>query len=111
MADIKPEDYWRLVAAPKLKARKQEIGRSRTNTEIAAAVELASGKPTTRQALEHFINGVREPYISQLVAICRAMEIALEEVMQPPTVQRPPLVRRKIHPVKGEENHQIRKNR
>lgn len=78
---MNPSDYWRRVCAPEVRARKREIGRSMTNTEIAAEVEAKSGKATTRQLLEMFFRGEREPYISQLVALCGAMDMDMMKLI------------------------------
>lgn len=68
-------DYWKDVCAPKLKARKEELGRKVPEIEIAAYVESNSGKRTTRSALNLFLLGVREPYISQFYALCEKLEL------------------------------------
>lgn len=78
---MKSVDYWREVCAPKLRGRKREIGRELTNTEIAAAVEARSTKSTTRQLIEHFFNGRREPYISQFFALCEVMKLDPMDVL------------------------------
>lgn len=70
-----PKDYWRNVCAPVVRSKKAEIGRKLTNTDIAAAVEHASGKDTSRQLVEHWFKGFREPYLSQFVALCERLEI------------------------------------
>ncbi len=90
---MKAADYWREVGAPKLRARKAEIGRSMTNTDIADVVEGMSGKRTTRPLLEAFFKGEREPYISQLVAICDVMKMDLMSLVAPPTAMRRPAFR------------------
>lgn len=70
-----PKDFWRNVCAPVVRSKKKEIGRDLSNTDIAAAVELASGKDTSRQLVEHWFRGIREPYMSQFVALCTRLEI------------------------------------
>jgi hypothetical protein len=79
---MKASDYWREVCAPKLKARKDELGRTVPEREIAAAVEAASGKRTGRAALGHILSGEREPYISQFVALCQKLELDPLTVLQ-----------------------------
>lgn len=85
-------EFWRKFGAPKLRARKAEIGRDMSNTDIAAAVETRSGKRTSRQLFEHILHGRREPYISQLVAICDVMEMELESFTATTTPARRPLI-------------------
>ena len=88
---MKPADYWKEIGAPKLRARKAEIGRAMANREIAAAVEARSGKGTTRQLVEMFFRGDREPYISQLIALCQVLELDPATVMgMAPTSLRAP---------------------
>ena len=92
---MQPGDYWKLVAAPKIRARKRVLGRARSNASLAEAIELASGKRTGRGLFEHFMRGTREPYISQVVAMCSVMEVPLQEILQPaiPTIAKQPLIR------------------
>lgn len=89
---VKAADYWKSVGAPKIRARKEALGRSVSNTAIAAKVEEASGKSTSRQLVEEFMKGEREPYISQLVALCAFLELEIEEVLTP-AVERTPALR------------------
>jgi hypothetical protein len=67
--------YWRDVGAPKVAARKASIGRRLSNTTIAAFVEFRSQKNTSRVLVESWFKGTREPYISQLVALCEILEL------------------------------------
>lgn len=62
--------YWRDVCAPKLKSKKDELGREMPERAIAAAVEAASGKNTSRGLVSLWLLGEREPYISQFYALC-----------------------------------------
>ncbi len=83
-----PKDYWRLVCAPvvrgkKEKLKKQKIGGDFTNSDIAAAVERATGKDTSRQLVEHWLNGRREPYLSQFIALCAWLEVDPIEALKP----------------------------
>lgn len=78
---IKPADYWRVVCAPKVRARKREIGRSPSNTEIAAQIEAETGKPSGRQLVEAWFAGRREPFISQFFALCAVLTIDPMEVL------------------------------
>lgn len=64
-----------------------------TNTEIAAEVEAKSGKATTRQLLEMFFRGEREPYISQLVALCSALDMDMMKLIGGSTVLKAPAFR------------------
>lgn len=68
-------NYWRDVGAPKVRERKAELGREVSNTTIAAAVEKSSGKNTSRQLVEEWFKGEREPYVSQLVALCEYLDL------------------------------------
>lgn len=91
-------DYWREVGAPKLRellvAYKEQSRTKINNSEIASQVETRSGKKTGRVAFEHFVNGVREPYVSQLVAISEILHVDLSELLQKsPTPIRRPLLR------------------
>lgn len=91
-----PAEYWKTYGAPKVRARKAEIGRELTNEAIAEAIERLSGKRTTRKAFENFMNGIREPYVSQLMALCSIMELRAEEFFQAAAVvKREPLVHRR----------------
>ena len=74
-------DYWRNVCAPKLRARKRELGREVPEREIAAAVESASGKRSERGLVSLWLLGKREPYISQFFALCEKLELNHAEVL------------------------------
>lgn len=82
--------YWREVCAPKLKARKDELGRAVPEREIAAAVEAASGKSSERALVSLWLLGEREPYISQFFALCSKLGMDPADVLEerPPTRQR-----------------------
>lgn len=88
-----PEDYWRTVCAPKMRAAKEVVGRKLSNTAIAAAVEEASGKNTSRQLVEAWFEGSREPYISQFFALCQYLEVEPHEVLAAERSERQPLRR------------------
>lgn len=75
VSSMESKDYWRNVCAPVVRSKKKEIGRAVTNTDIAAAVERATGKDTSRQLVEHWFRGLREPYMSQFVALCDRLGI------------------------------------
>lgn len=66
-------DYWRRVCAPKLKRRKEELGRGLPEHEIAAYVETKSGKRSERGLVSLWLLGRREPYISQFFALCEKL--------------------------------------
>lgn len=106
---MKSGDYWREVCAPKLRGRKREIGREMTNTEIAAAVEARSGKSTTRQLVEHFFNGRREPYISQFFALCEVMRVEPIGVLTRSSISTQALHARRQPAVRVQENVRMRK--
>lgn len=85
--------YWREVCAPKMLARKKELGRAVSEREIAAAVETATGKPSERALVWMWLHGEREPFIGQFFALCEKMGLAPFEVLEPPrgVRQRTPL--------------------
>ena len=93
LGGVNPADYWRLVGAPKARAKKDELGRSVSNTSIAAAVEQKSGKSTSRQLVEEWFKGEREPYVSQLVALCEHLDLSIVEVLSPMAKDRVPVRR------------------
>lgn len=68
-------EYWAKVCAPKLKARKRELGRKVPERQIAAAVEAATGKPSGRVLVAMWLRGEREPFISQFFALCKEMDM------------------------------------
>jgi hypothetical protein len=74
--------YWKEVAAPKARARKDRLGRAVSNTSIAAAVEASTGKRTSRQLVEAWFAGKREPYISQFFALCKYLELDPGEMLE-----------------------------
>jgi hypothetical protein len=74
-------DYWRKVCAPKLMAKKKELGRKVPEREIAAYVEANSGKPSERGLVSLWLLGLREPYISQFFALCKKLEMDPHEVL------------------------------
>jgi hypothetical protein len=75
-------DYWRRVCAPTLKIRKERLGRGVPEHEIAAYVRNATGKPSKRALVQHWLQGTREPFISQFFALCSKMEIDPLEVLK-----------------------------
>jgi hypothetical protein len=75
-------DYWRRVCAPKLKRRKEELGRAVPEREIAAAVEAATGKNSERGLVSLWLLGEREPYISQFFALCEKLGMDPAEVLE-----------------------------
>jgi hypothetical protein len=81
MPTTKASDYWREVCAPILKRRKDSLGRKVPERLIAAAVEEQSGKNTTRGALNLFLLGEREPYISQFIALCNKLGLTPLDVL------------------------------
>lgn len=74
-------------------AKKQAIGRSLSNTDIAAAVERATGKDTSRQLVEHWFRGIREPYMSQFIALCERLELDPKQVITASTAASKPVFR------------------
>jgi hypothetical protein len=97
---VDPKDYWRLVCAPKLREQKERRwGRELPAWEIADAVSKASGKPIDRGAVGHWLTGVREPYISQFIALCSKLEIDPMEVLQQRTyTKKEQLIHRRGNP-------------
>lgn len=94
VSGMKPEDYWRLVGAPRVREQKAALGREVSNSSIAAAVEAATGKNTSRQLVEAWFAGEREPYISQLIALCSKLGLDFRTVLAPPsTRERRPAIR------------------
>lgn len=93
---MEASDYWSKVGAPKLReliAAYKENSRTKiSNSEIASQVEMKSGKKAGRAAFEHFVNGVREPYVSQLVAICEILQVDISQVLQTVAPKRQPLL-------------------
>lgn len=77
----KPSAYWRQLCAPILKRRKDVLGRKVPEREIAAYVEAESGKDTSRGAVNLFLLGEREPYISQFIALCTKLELSPLDVL------------------------------
>jgi hypothetical protein len=83
-------DYWRRVCAPKLLAKKKELGRAVPEREIALYVERTTGKPSERSLVWMWLHGEREPFISQFFALCSKLEIDPIEVLAPPMAKQPP---------------------
>lgn len=77
-------DYWREVCAPRLLARKEELGRAMPEREIAAAVESATGKPSGRGLVWSWLHGEREPFVSQFFALCDKLGVEPLDVLRPP---------------------------
>lgn len=74
-------DHWKNVCAPILMARKKELGRRVPEREIAAAVEAATGKQSERSLVGMWLQGRREPYVSQFIALCEKLELDPAEVL------------------------------
>lgn len=87
-----PGDYWRLIGAPRARERKEELGRAVSNSSIAAAVEAATGKNTSRQLVEAWFTGEREPYVSQLIALGEKLGLDPIALLAPPTRARRPAI-------------------
>lgn len=86
--------YWREICAPKLLAKKNQLGRVVPERDIAAFVEAATGKPSGRALVGHWLRGDREPFISQFFALCQKLELEPFEVLrQQPAGERQPLAR------------------
>lgn len=72
---MEPLDYWRKVCAPVIRDKKEKLGRSISNSTIAAAVEAKTGKGSSRQLVEAWFHGDREPYVGQFVALCEKLDL------------------------------------
>lgn len=93
VSSVKP-DYWREVCAPKLKAKKEELGREVPEREIAAWVETATGQPSGRALVNLWLLGLREPTVSQFVALCHKLKLDPDEVLDGARVrERRPVIR------------------
>ncbi len=68
--------YWRQVLAPKLKARKAELGRKVSETSIAYDVSQGTGQDSSRSLLAMWLRGEREPTVSQFMALCERMGLS-----------------------------------
>lgn len=86
-------NYWRDVCAPKLMAKKKELGRKVPEREIAAYVATHSGKRSDRSLVGMWLHGEREPFISQFYALCEKLSLDPEEVLRHPVKERIPLRR------------------
>jgi hypothetical protein len=75
-------NYWARVCAPKLRARKKEMGRGVPEREIAAYVESATGKRSERALINLWFLGKREPYISQFLALCNKLQVDPLEILR-----------------------------
>lgn len=76
-------NYWRDVCAPRLKAKKVEFGRGFPEWRIANAVGKLVEKPPQRSLVAMWLNGRREPYISQFLALCQVLELDPQKVLEP----------------------------
>lgn len=76
-------NYWRDVCAPRLLAKKRELGRGMPEREIAAAVEAATGKPSERSLVWMWLHGEREPFVSQFFALCDKMGVPPNQLLAP----------------------------
>lgn len=92
-----PKGYWKQVCAPVVRGKKAKFGRSLSNTAIAASIERATGKDTSRQLVEHWFRGIREPYMSQFIAMCDRLEIDPIEVLKPASASRKWLTKTQIY--------------
>ena len=81
-------DYWKRNCAPKMMARKKELGRGVSEREIAAYVEEQTGKPSERALIGHWLHGRREPFFSQFLALCEKLEMDPHEVLRGKQEQR-----------------------
>lgn len=82
VCSVESGDYWKRICAPFLKGKKDKIGRSLTQADMAEAIEKESGKDTARALVGHWLKGIREPYISQFVALCRQLGVEPEEAIK-----------------------------
>lgn len=73
--------YWRDVLAPKLLARKRELGRAVPERRIAFEVAQATGQDSSRSLLAMWFRGEREPTVSQFLALCERMDLSWSEVL------------------------------
>jgi hypothetical protein len=78
---VRPSKYWTKVCAPALSSRKNKLGRTFPEREIAAAVAKATGKRTSRSLVGMWLGGAREPYISQFIALCDTLGIDPKDVL------------------------------
>jgi hypothetical protein len=76
------QTYWRDVVAPKLKARKAELGRAVSEQSIAYDVAQATGQDSSRSLLAMWLHGAREPTVSQFMALCERMGISGIDMLQ-----------------------------
>lgn len=91
-------DYWRTVCAPKLKARKDTLGRGVPEREIASYVEARTAFRSGRALVQAWLHGAREPYISQFFALCEKLEVDPVEVLRAPVGKARPMLRRVAEP-------------
>jgi hypothetical protein len=79
-------EYWKETCAPILRAKKDQLkgqGKIASDQALAAAVEDRSGKRSGRALVNHMLNGVREPYFSQFLALCDMLEVEPASVLAP----------------------------
>lgn len=68
-------NHWKTLCAPKVRNRKHALGRAVPEKEVAAYVEVNSGKNTKRGLVSLWVSGAREPYISQFLALCDKLDL------------------------------------
>lgn len=74
--------YYSKVVAPKLRAKKAELGRSVPERSIAFDLQMATGQESSRSLLAMWLRGEREPTITQFMALCERMGIPPIELLQ-----------------------------
>lgn len=73
--------FWVKKIAPRLKARKDELGRNHPERTIAFDVQMATGQESSRSLLAMWFRGEREPTLSQFMALCDRMGLDPLEVI------------------------------
>jgi len=73
--------YYKKSLAPKLKARKDELGRSVPERSIAFDLQMATGQESSRSLLAMWFRGEREPTVTQFMALCERMGLSPIEVL------------------------------
>ena len=74
-------DFYRKQIAPRLKARKDDMGRGESERAIAFDVQMATGQVSSRSLLAMWLRAEREPTISQFMALCDRMEVDPVEIL------------------------------
>lgn len=78
VGSVSPKDYWRLTCAPVLQRQRvalKAVGQWRSQADMAAEIQEVTGKASERALVGHWITGEREPYISQMIALCNIVRL------------------------------------